>query len=98
MLGLFTLGMFIPWASSRAALISAVTSLLVLLWIAIGGNISRFLSQIIFRILVFFYLFSLHMTELVLKQGLQFGLPPPPGADSGQILSTGNVQNTSRTF
>ena len=40
-LGLFTLGMFIPWASSRAALISAVTSLLVLLWIAIGGNISR---------------------------------------------------------
>ena len=41
MLGLFTLGMFIPWASSRAALISAVTSLLVLLWIAIGGNISR---------------------------------------------------------
>ena len=33
--------MFIPWASGKAAFISAITSLLVLLWIAIGGNISR---------------------------------------------------------
>ena len=40
-LGLFTLGMFIPWASGTAALISAITSLLTLLWIALGGNISR---------------------------------------------------------
>ena len=40
-LGLFTLGMFIPWASGKAALISATTSLLILLWIAIGGNVSR---------------------------------------------------------
>ena len=40
-LGLFTLGMFIPWASGKAALISAITSLLILLWIAIGGNVSR---------------------------------------------------------
>ena len=40
-LGLFSLGMFIPWASGKAAFISAVTSLLTLLWIAIGGNISR---------------------------------------------------------
>ena len=40
-LGLFTLGMFIPWASGQAAFISAITSLLVLLWIAVGGNVSR---------------------------------------------------------
>ena len=33
--------MFIPWASGKAALISAITSLLILLWIAIGGNVSR---------------------------------------------------------
>ena len=40
-LGLFTLGMFIPWASGSAALISAITSLLTVLWIAWGGNTSR---------------------------------------------------------
>ena len=40
-LGLFTLGLFIPWASGKAALISAITSLLTVLWIALGGNISR---------------------------------------------------------
>ena len=40
-LGLFTLGMFIPWASGSAALISAIVSLITVLWIALGGNISR---------------------------------------------------------
>ena len=40
-LGLFTLGMFIPWASGSAALISASVSLMTVLWIALGGNISR---------------------------------------------------------
>ena len=33
--------MFIPWASWQGALISSITSLLILLWIAIGGNVSR---------------------------------------------------------
>ena len=40
-LGLFSLGMYVPWASARAALTSAITSLLLILWVAIGGNVSR---------------------------------------------------------
>ena len=40
-LGLFSLGMYIPWASARAALVSAISSLVFILWIAIGGNVSR---------------------------------------------------------
>ena len=40
-LGLFSLGMYVPWASARAAMISAVTSLVFILWVAIGGNVSR---------------------------------------------------------
>ena len=35
-LGLFSLGMYIPWASARAAMISAVTSLVFILWVANG--------------------------------------------------------------
>ena len=40
-LGLFSLGMYIPWASARAALVSGITSLVFILWVALGGNISR---------------------------------------------------------
>jgi len=40
-LGLFSLGLYVPWASARAALTSAVTSLIFILWVALGGNISR---------------------------------------------------------
>ena len=40
-LGLFSLGMYVPWASAKAALTSAITSLLLILWVAIGGNVSR---------------------------------------------------------
>ena len=40
-LGLFSLGMYIQWASARAAMISAVTSLVFILWGAMGGNVSR---------------------------------------------------------
>ena len=40
-LGLFSLGLYVPWASARAALVSAVTGLAMILWVALGGNISR---------------------------------------------------------
>ena len=40
-LGLFSLGMYVPWASAKSALASGITSLLFILWVAIGGNISR---------------------------------------------------------
>jgi len=40
-LGLFSLGLYVPWASARAALTSAITSLIFILWVALGGNISR---------------------------------------------------------
>ena len=40
-LGLFSLGMYVPWASAKSALVSATTSLVFILWVAISGNISR---------------------------------------------------------
>ena len=40
-LGLFSLGMYVPWASAKSALVSAMTSLIFILWVAIGGNVSR---------------------------------------------------------
>ena len=40
-LGLFSLGMYVPWASARAALVSSLTSMFFILWVAIGGNVSR---------------------------------------------------------
>ena len=41
MLGLVSLGLYVPWASATPALASAAASLLLLLWVALGGNISR---------------------------------------------------------
>ena len=40
-LGLVSLGLYVPWASATPALASAAASLLLLLWVALGGNISR---------------------------------------------------------
>ena len=40
-LGLFTLGMFFPWAESSGALSGGILSLVFMLWISIGGNVSR---------------------------------------------------------
>ena len=40
-LGLFSLGMYVPWASARAALVSSITTMVFILWVAIGGNVSR---------------------------------------------------------
>ena len=41
MAGLFSLGMYVPWASGKSALVSAVASLIFILWVAICGNVSR---------------------------------------------------------
>ena len=48
-LGLFSLGMFIPFANTIGALIGGVTSVILMLWIAIGGNFSRLTGKIVYE-------------------------------------------------
>ncbi|CAL7942187.1 unnamed protein product [Xylocopa violacea] len=44
-LGLFSLGMFIPWANAKGANIGAVTSLIIVLWIGLGAQIAILKGQ-----------------------------------------------------
>ena len=48
-LGLFSLGMFIPFANTIGALVGGLTSVIFMLWIAIGGNFSRLTGKIVYE-------------------------------------------------
>ncbi|XP_044018363.1 sodium-coupled monocarboxylate transporter 1-like [Aphidius gifuensis] len=45
-LGMFTLGMFIPWANGKGAIIGSITALIIVLWIGIGAQVENFYDEI----------------------------------------------------
>ncbi|CAL4086674.1 unnamed protein product [Meganyctiphanes norvegica] len=47
LLGVFTLGMFVPWANTKGAMVGTVSSLLFTFWIGIGAQIAKAYGQIV---------------------------------------------------
>lgn len=45
-LGLFSLGMFVPWANAKGALFGGVTALAVVVWIAVGAQVAALNGQV----------------------------------------------------
>ena len=48
-LGMFSLGMFIPFANSTGALSGGIVSVVFMLWVSIGGNFSRLSGQTVYE-------------------------------------------------
>lgn len=40
LLGLFTLGMFFPWANAKGAVVGSVTALVLIMWIGLGAQVA----------------------------------------------------------
>lgn len=41
-LGMFSLGMFVPWANAKGAMTGAISAFLLVLWIGLGAQIAAF--------------------------------------------------------
>ena len=48
-LGLYSLGMFIPFANSSGALSGGIVSVVFMLWVSIGGNFSRLSGKTVYE-------------------------------------------------
>lgn len=46
-LGLFSLGMFIPWANAKGAMTGAITGLILICWIGLGAQVAMLKGEII---------------------------------------------------
>lgn len=45
-LGMFSLGMFFPWANSKGVIIGSLTALSLMLWIGIGSQVAASQSHL----------------------------------------------------
>lgn len=49
-LGLFSLGMFFPWANSKGAITGAVTAMTLVMWMGLGNQISQASGDLVFDV------------------------------------------------
>lgn len=51
MLGLFTLGMLIPWATSKGAVVGGLLSMVVMIWIIVGAQVNMAKKRLVYETL-----------------------------------------------
>ncbi|GLV37860.1 uncharacterized protein CBL_06438 [Carabus blaptoides fortunei] len=49
-LGLFSLGMFFPWANSKGAITGAITAMVLVMWMGLGNQISQARGDLVFEV------------------------------------------------
>ena len=48
MLGIFTLGMLVPWATSKGAIVGGLTSILFMIWVIVGAQVNMAQKRLVY--------------------------------------------------
>lgn len=88
MLGIFTLGMVVPWATSKGAITGGLLSMFFMLWIIVGAQVSMAQKKLVYPPLATSTEDCLNVGVSVNKTTTGTGYSPPSDDDKPFVLFT----------